>query len=245
MKRFPLILAFLCITLTSVSVLANPTPQWSDGGVALDAILDDFSINPANTSVDVLNDYLNNDSYWSINASGGSIHSVVVGFSGSTGEKTLGIFSPNSNNSGLEMVELFNETSSPGDQAVLSIKSNGSVYLNFADTGIDFTSGYFGYYLVSGGNTWYSDSSLNGDNQDHMVAYQGNGVDIIQVPGFVPGIWTTNSYLFGFEESSVPGDYADFVFTAESISPESVIPAPGALLLVMVGVGSLKIRRIA
>ncbi len=241
---------FVCFSIvfifTSVPVMAMPAPVWSDNGNALDAVLDSFSINPANTSVDVKEDYLDIDSYWSIQASGISIHAVIVGFIGDLGGKSFGIFSPDSDNDGnLEMVQIFSGSSTAGNQVAFSMTDDGSVEINFTDTGVDFVKNYFGYYITSGPNTWFSDSSLNSDSLDHMVAYQGNGTDIIQVPGKFPGVWSTNSYIFGFEESSVPGDYADFVFTAESISPEAVIPAPGALLLVLIGVGSIKLRKIA
>ena len=248
MKRLPSYLAIISIVLILLTVpaLAIPTPVWSDNGNALDTVLDGFSVIPDDTSVNVKEDYLASDAYWSVDASGGSIQSIVLSFSAPVDGKSFGIFAPDSDNDGnLEMVQLFGETSDEGDQIFLSIKADGSVWVNFADTGTDFLGDYFGYYLISGSNIWYSNPYLNSDGQDHMVAYQGNGTDIIQIPDHVPGVWTTSSYIFGFEESSIAGDYADFVFMAESISPEAFIPAPGALLLVLIGVGSLKLRKIA
>jgi hypothetical protein len=58
--------------------------------------------------------------------------------------------------------------------------ADGSIGLNGNDTGKDFTSLQFGYYLGTvNGPTFYSDSSLNQNGSDQMVALQRKDIDTI------------------------------------------------------------------
>ena len=86
-------------------------------------------------------------------------------------------------------VELFNGAASAGSQVVMSIKLDGSVHINLADTGIDFAGNNFGYYLdatTANQGIFYSDTLLNGDSTDHMLAYQGTG-DTVQIANNAAG----------------------------------------------------------
>ena len=89
----------------------------------------------------------------------------------------------------------------------------------------------FGYYLGdAAGPVFYSDTSLNGDTSDHMLAYQGTG-DTIQLPNIAPGTWTANEYALAWEDVLFPGadgDYNDMVLMVESVEP---VPVPAAVWL--------------
>ena len=216
-------------------------------GVTLQAVLDDITIAPnagvssINTATDALSDA--GDSYWSITATGGSI-STIIELSPLPSNNIFGVYDTTDP---LKKVELFNGATAAGEQAMLSIKADGSVYINiFTDTGVDFAGNSFGYYLDStyyvDGGLWYSDTSLNSDVWDHMVGYQGLDIDTVQIASLTAGLWTKNEYVLAFEgteNTQAPvsnADFTDFVVMVESVGP---VPEPATLLLFGLGVPML------
>jgi hypothetical protein len=94
-----------------------------------------------------------------------------------------------------------------------------------------FAANAFGFYLTSPAGTFYSDTDLNGDDFDHMIAS-------VLIAGA--------DYQLNWEDQWNGGDlsYDNFVCNVESVRP--IIPAPGALLLGGIGtclVGWLRRRR--
>jgi len=226
------ILVFLC-TMSFVfgmaaSGMATTIYPGGDGpGSSLQNVLDTngySGIDAAGVVNDALLDPL--DSYWSITGDM-STTTLIIELAGWANFNTFGVY--DANNPGTT-VELFQGTDSAGKQAFLSIESDGSVFLG-TDTGIDFAGNYFGYYLTSGsGITYYSDSALNWDEYDHMVAFQ----------------WTSSEYILAWEDLWGGGDqdYQDMVLKVESVNP---IQEPATMLLLgsgLIGLGFLGRKRL-
>lgn len=237
-KFFTLVLTILVFSLfiLPLNVMAVP---FGDGGTALQQVFDSITVSPVagSSSVNVATDEIddNHDSYWSITGTGGSLTTMLIELAGFEQNNSFGIFdlSDPSNT-----VQLFAGSNNAGDQVSLSITSTGDVYVNFSDTGTDFYGNNFGFYLdatIDGQSIWYSDTLLNSDQLDHMVAYQGKNIDTIQIDPWAPGLWTNCEYALAFEDldaSISDFDYTDMVVMVESVHPT---PEPGTIFLLSLG----------
>jgi len=207
---------------------------FGDGGASLQGVLDGITVGSP-SSVDVITDQVSDvdDSTWSVTASGGAVSTLIVEMAGLATTNVFGVYDAADPT---KQVMVFDGAAAAGAQGVLSIQTDGSVFVNSVDTGVDFAANLFGFFLDSRpsreANTgiWFSDTSLNSDGFDHMAAYQGTG-DLVDLPLVAAGVWTPSEYILAWEDLSAninDGDFEDFVVMVESVQP---VPLPGAVWL--------------
>lgn len=173
----------------------------------------------------------------------GSIATLVIELAGYKNNNAFGIYdylNPS------KKLEIFNGVASPtGSKTLTFNKTTGEISIVGGDS-IQFTPGIaFGFYLMGPGSTgglngaFYSEDSLNQGNAAQAIILQGNG-STINLAGN-SHVFDSNEFLVAFEDVSLPPygssdrDYQDLVVHVSSITP--VIPAPGAIVLGMMGVG--------
>ena len=182
------------------------------------------------------------DATWQIEASGSSIATIVLELAGFADQNIFGIYDIYDPT---HTVQLFDGAASSGNSVLLSFDDTGMAYRNFSATGVSFDGGYFGYYLQTPDNIFYSQAGLNPGASDQMVALQGDG-DMIKLPNKLPGVWGSSSYILAWEDlayASSDRDFDDFVIYVESVT---AVPEPGTLALFafgLLGLGSLRRRK--
>jgi len=146
----------------------------------------------AGTTINVTNDQLASDSYFTASSLTGA---MVIEIAGYAPNNSFGIYKQGSPGTTLE---IFSGAAGAGATTAL-------ISLPMGWSG-------FGFYLAntSANFVWYSDASLNaGGMLDHFVTYQGIAGQTMTASGITFG---TNDYLIGIEDLNLgDADYNDMV----------------------------------
>ncbi len=249
--------------VTSAAVLATvaafnatATPIFGSG---LENGLNATSLD-GNFNQNVNTDQVANDEIWTLDAVSSANAVMMFELAGFASTNTMGIYQLGNTSNRLE---LFSGPASQGYRTNLMHIGNNFIATYFNDIGlfngqssINFGGdNNFGFYLTTGGgNTFYSEESLNSDTaadgtSDHLVTYQGDNVEMMDPDGDGNyGLFTSNNYILAWEDlllSSSDRDYADMVVMIESFIPTTV-SEPGTLAILglgLVGFGLVRRRR--
>jgi hypothetical protein len=184
------------------------------------------------------------DGVWQ--STGQSSATILLELAGYADLNNFGLYDPlNPNN----RLEVFAGRLGPGSTASLTftpVSSGVQVSMSIvgspvAPTQALFLSEAFGFFLrTPQSNTFFSQSTLNGDQADHSYAYTGNGAWFLRGGALGTQFGARDAILAYEDLINGDNDFQDFVVLVRGVEP---IPLPATAWLLAGGLALLRRRR--
>lgn len=169
------------------------------------------------------------------NTSTSSAATFIVEIAGNAGSNEFGLY--HDTGSSLETIKVFAGSDTAGTSRTITFNGNGSVSVTIGMTTTTTSAGFdssFGFYLKTGGGTFfYSEDSRNSGVAKALI-FQGAGQALTGVGANTT--FLTTDWIAAFEDvgAGADNDYNDLVVYVNRLA--AVVPEPGTLLLIGSGV---------
>ncbi len=229
MKRMRWIVVVAALQVSLYAASANAACKFgSSGETPLQGVFDSVV---GTRALSATNDCVaeSADAVW--RGGGETTANIIIELAGFAAENVFGIYDPS--NPTTNQVTLFSGSSGAGSGALLSFVDNGSGFDVQANGVVEghFASNEFGFFLrTPERNTFFSQSALNGDQSDHLYAYQGNGGLFTGGP-LAGESFATSMYLLAFEDKLIPKADSDFQDFVALIGFGTPVPLPAGVWL--------------
>lgn len=223
-------LLFALVATSTQAATSRTTHEWNEEP-SLTRLLGKLGIDPRTASLAE-----GRDATWVVN--GKATVTLAFEFSANAGKNSFGIYDTSDPTRRIELFSGRDRANASARVWFVPEDDGYEVRLRGGPTSEHelFSGKHFGFYLSNakrGGQTYFSDTRLNGDGRDHLQAYLYEGAGASRADK-KHSHRSGTGYVLAWEDSfrNAHSDYQDMIVTVRSVAP---VPLPAALGMALAG----------